>query len=420
MDSRSPNHLKAIDFWYMTSRILVLVLAILCFCCESKKEIPFGYNDLVGEWELVEIRGGLPKPEPLRLSWSALGPQDWKRLTIHPDSTIETREIQMIMTRPDNHRRYTFPDYKFRFRIQQDSLSLFSIQDQQWSAGRKIHRVTRDSLIFKTGRNHFLKYRRALPLPDSLPTFDAIALSSSGCYGVCPIVNIIINSNGNVLFLGERNVDSLGFYKASIGSAQYKIIQDLFRRADIKNIDTNFETGDSDQEEITVTFIKDGKIYKTISDYGGAAPSNLVWACARLRHLHQWIPLTKLSTAELPVYQNLHFFNFLKGNTLCELTQSESFLLWSYLYQGRSSAQQAAPRFRLRSVRNYIWFPENENIDNDPYNTTKEAEISNIQTDGRLYTFFIKGQKPVTIDIGFNFFDHNYDKSCFRPLKEYE
>ncbi len=158
------------------------------------------------------------------------------------------------------------------------------------------------------------------------------------------------------------------------------------------------------KEEITITFLKDGRIYKTITDYGGNAPADLVWAYARLRHLHCWIKLTKLSNTELPAYLRMRFLSFMKGNTICGLTQSESFLLWSYLYKGKQTTQLATPRFNLR---NFLWSP-----DNNEYSD----EANNIRTDGRLYTFFVKGQKPVTIDIGFNFFDRNYDNACFSQM----
>ncbi len=83
------------------------------------------------------------------------------------------------------------------------------------------------------------------------------------------------------------------------------------------------------EEEITITFLKDDRIYKTITDYGGNAPADLVWAYARLRHLHRWIRLTKLSNTELPAYLRMRFLSlherkyYLLAYTIGELPAME-------------------------------------------------------------------------------------------------
>ena len=391
------------------SRILVAVLAVILLCigCSEKKSF-FQYSDLVGEWELVD-RADLDKPYVPYINGGSLGPCDRRVLVFHADSTVEIREMQIKTdySNPYYSKTFSFPDYKFPFAIRQDSLkilqdslSFFNFEDSTWFIGMPIRRLTSDTLILQTGENDSLLYRRAAPLPETLPVFDAIVLSATNsyCRSTTPIINIMIRADGRVLFHCERSIDSTGIYKATLTPEQYATIQNLFRRADIKNTEMDFfyKERPPGSEQISITFLKDGRIYKTITDYGSSAPADLMWAIVRLRHLYLQLALTKLADSELSVYENMRPFYLRHGTMYYRITPSESFLLWSYLRKGKLTAEHATGR--------------NLYISHITDGAFSNGESCTMKTDGQRYTFLVKGKTPVTIDIGFNFIEQNLSK----------
>jgi hypothetical protein len=49
-----------------------------------------------------------------------------------------------------------------------------------------------------------------------------------------------------------------------------------------------------------------------------------------------------------------------------------------------------------------------------------EKKVEKISTDGRVYYFEIKGEVPISIDIGFNFVDRNEQFMKFNEKKVYD
>ena len=133
---------------------------------------------------------------------------------------------------------------------------VFNRTDSTWENIGLIKSLTNDKMILvsKWGRESiFLRHSNK---SDST-NIDAIALSSSGCFGTCPIVNIIIESNGNVTFYGERYVDKLGFYEGQISKENFLKISDEFSKAGIETLDQNFAVGHTDDERsLQLLFLK--------------------------------------------------------------------------------------------------------------------------------------------------------------------
>jgi hypothetical protein len=220
-----------------------------------------------------------------------------------------------------------------------------------------------------------------------------------------------------VVYFGERNVDSLGFYKALVPKEIFQKISNGFRRAGIEGLKQEYFAPWSDDGEISTTFSLRDKFVNSIKDYGKVGPNELVWAYSPLMFLFQSIELQRLDTTEIPFYLDLHYFRFEKGNEVCELTKSESFLLWNYLRQGLRVDRPFERRFSLSYVRNYIWA---SNDLEDSYDIQAEKKVEKISTDGRVYYFEIKGEDPISIDIGFNFFDINEQFMKFKEKKVYD
>ncbi len=273
-----------------------------------------------------------------------------------------------------------------KFTITDDSLKFYSLSKKSWE-GYKILTLNNDTLIVRKDStiNTFLKLKSKL---NKTPSFDKIILSTSACFGPCPILQIIISTKGDVVFYGQNFTSKKGIYSGKITKAEYEQLQNNFRKTDFSVLKNKYEAGATDLSTTTTTFLKGDTIYKTVSDYGGDAPTQFVWAYEPLVNLYQTI---KLSPLKYPEYMSsLHsLLAFQKGDQIFGLAETEKFLFQYYLMNGKISTFKFKPRFKIQAF--------------------KEPDLKgryNILTDGRYFTLISNG-KPVTIDIGFNFYDVN-------------
>lgn len=336
------------------------------------------------------------------------------------DSIVDTKRRYFKVTKSETRKsEYKFIGTTTHYKILGDSLRLFNMTDSIWEKGKYLKKITEDSLILinSNGRKQtFLRYNNKA---DNSEYVDLVALSSSGCFGTCPIMNIIIDSTGGVVFYGERHIDKLGFFEGKIPKERFNKIKNELRDVHIKKLERDYSVDWTDDETISTTFISKNEFVNSIEDYGEVGPVELIWIYTSLRYLFQDIELKRLDSTKIPFYLDLHYFRFERGSEICNLTQSESFLLWNYLRKGSHVETTATNRFQVNFVRNYTWFPHYDEMD-DPYKEKSEEKVRTITTDGRFYTFDIMGQEKVTIDIGFNFFDLNQKFLRFREKGEYD
>jgi hypothetical protein len=375
---------------------------------------------IIGNWQLMNETISEPIDSITIGAFDSFGiPERGTAYTFINDSLIDTRtEYYKVIKFNGRRREFQFLGTQTKYKITNDTLKIYDLIDSIWYAGRKITKLTSDSLILVDAdgqRQVFLRHEYNI---DSDPVFDQISLSTSGCFGSCPIINIIIDSTGYVLFYGERYVSKIGYYEGKITRDKFKAIEKEFRKAQILDLKEEYAAGWSDDETISTTFLKQGEIKKSIEDYGRSGPDELVWAYSSLRYLFQDIALKKLDSTKIPPYLNLHFLRFERGDQILSLTQSESFLLWNYLRKGSLVQVKFDGKYHMKFTRNYTWAPSADELD-DAYNEQVENKVKNIVTDGRYYTFAIRGQPSLTIDIGFDFLKQNKSLE-FRKRKEYE
>ncbi len=404
----------------------ILILTLYLFSCQEK-----GTKDLiVGNWKLApttEQQIDIEESATLQLEPPELSlppppgiPYRGISFTFLNDSVVDTRREYYKVTRSYTEgREYRFLGTTTKYKIVGDSLKIYNLTDSVWESGKLITMLTDDTLTLTGSDGKKMVFLRNEYILDKDPLFDQIALSSSGCFGSCPIINIIIKSSGDVVYYGEMYVDKLGFYETHISEEEFSRIESEFRKADILKLKKEYSVSWTDDEAISTTFCNRDTIINSIEDYGKAGPDELVWAYPSLRYLFQDLQLRKIDSTQLPPYLDLHFFKFEIGNEVCALTQSESFLLWDYLRKGKIAQFSFEETFTLRFVRNYTWSPSYHEIEN-PYNKEKEEMVKKIVTDGRYYTFDLVGQKPLTIDIGFNYLSVNNKTFQFREKNGYD
>jgi hypothetical protein len=391
-------------------------IASFCLFVAISCKRQHSYKLLIGHWKIVKTKDSIYNnmpPPPF---------DDGERRGYYEfinDSLVDNKRPYFQTTESANSiRQHKFLGTITRYEIEEDSLKIFSPRDSTWENIGFLKSLTDHKMILVNKRGKESVFLRHSYENDS-PEIDAIALSSSGCFGTCPITNIIIESDGNVTFYGERYINQIGFFEGQISEERFEQIRDEFNKAGIKNLVQNFSVRHSDDETISTTFSFKNKFINSIKDYGKAGPDELVWGYNSLRYLFQGLELRQLDSTIVPFYLDLHYFRFEKGKEICDLTQSESFLLWNYLRKGTLKGGGAPAKYSVQFFRNYTWFPGYDEM-NDPYREKMEEKVNKITTNGQLYTFDITGQRPVTIDIGFNFFEVNQKFLSFRSRGEYD
>lgn len=387
----------------------ISILTIVSCKNQSRTEL------LIGNWKMIEDtvdQEGMRPPlhiEGRGVSYEFIN-----------DSIVDTKRKYYKISRSETReRRYKFLGTKTKYKFEGDSIKFFDLTDSTWENGRYLKTLTKDSLVLLNAAGERFVFLRHTYKDENTEDINVIALSSSGCFGTCPIINIIIESNGAVTFYGERYIDQIGFFEGQITKETFNRIRADFKKSVINGLAQNYSVGWTDDETISTTFVSNDKFVNSIEDYGEAGPDELVWAYSSLRYLFEDLRLTKLDSTKVPFYLDLHYFRFEKGNEICDLTQSESFLLWNYLRKGIMVQNQATNKYNMGFVRNYTWFPSYDEME-DPYKEKTEEKVKRITTDGQLYTFEVKGLNTVTIDIGFNFFDINQKFLSFREKGEYD
>lgn len=313
-------------------------------------------------------------------------------LTFNSDYTLEN---QSGFYKSNGKLQPTYLGTHSQYKFQKDSLFIFEPDSNRWNY-HSILKLTQDTLIIKWTYDTLTLTRyqvKNYPLPD----FDKIVVSftDGGRYGYT-CMNMIIGADRTISYEDNCDPRKKGFFTGFISLPQYKRLLDGFKHVDINSLKGDYYPNTKiEQDEFTITFVKDGKLIKSVTDYGYVAPWDFFLAYNPLIYLHQSIWLKKDTVPEfMSAYQNIFSASLKRGKKRyrdeLQFRDSETFLLFHYILKGKICSTSFKTRFQLVAQ----------------YNRFKE---SNIDTDGRYYKFIVNG-KPVTVDIGFNYYDLNASK----------
>lgn len=294
------------------------------------------------------------------------------------------------------------------FKINNDSIYIKSLSNGKWEFKWKFVSRKNDTLKLAIDDTTFVLFKKLNYNLNNSINFDQIIFSSSGCYGTCPIIDISITKEGNILFQGEGYTKPLGFYSGNLDNKTKNHIFNKFRRANPLKLKDSYSVNHSDDQSLTTTFIKNGKIVKTIHDYGMAGTNELIWAYTAISNIHKKISLNTLAFDE-PFYPKLHYFNFKKNDLILSLEKSESFYLWTELKKSKQTDKEFKSKYKLIFSGNYTyWGPDPNEARQHKY------EINSITTDGQFYKFKFKNNKTKTYDLNYNFIDRNFKTTNFK------
>lgn len=310
------------------------------------------------------------------------GYYDWNKFYNDTVTDRETRVIQYLGA-------------ETKYKISKKSLRIFNPASKKWDAFG-ISKITKDTLILKNYKG-LITFSKNIYNTSKVPDFDAIIVSSSSCYGACPANEIMISKKGDVLYKGNFYVKKKGWYTSKIAQSQFKKISERFQKANYMVLKDDYYTTVTDNRSVSVSFIKNGKIFKTIEDYADSAPKELIWAYVPVTMLAQKLDLNPKQVT--PFLSNTIFNSSLTtGDNLksMELTASEGFYLVSLLLDAKVT--------NATFNDNYDW----------SYST---PAVTKITTDGRYYKIRYIDDKIEIRDIGFNFITENKLKNKLETIK---
>jgi hypothetical protein len=291
------------------------------------------------------------------------------------------------------------------YKINEDSIFIKNPLTEKWEFRWTFSKRENDTLELADGRG-LSKYKKLHYNLDTLPDFDQIIHSSSGCFGSCPIIDIAVDKEGNVLTQGKGYVKPLGFYAGHIDAKTKNYIFEKFRKSNPLQLNDRYSFSHSDDQTFTTTFIKERKIVKTIYDYGMAGTQDLIWAYIATLNTYSIIQLDSLPLEKV-LYPELNCCFSLKRNGLIlPLEKSEIFYLWTELKKSNQTDKTFKPE-----IKHSFFCNKNKTNQN-------ECEIKSFSTDWRYYKFEFKNKKSITLDLGYNFIEQNFKPTDFKKQEE--
>jgi len=396
-----------------TKTIILLTLALLTLSCNQEAKRNQQLKDLlIGEWERCKEEpkwfGDIQPPPPPPGFNKTMGIEFFQDSVEFFNGFFQA-DIDSITGK--HIAKYC--GNRVPYFIKQDSIIIKNVFDYPMQFEWKFVSLLNDTLTFALDDSTTIKFKRLEYNIDTIPDFDQIIYSSSGCYGRCPIIDISIDKNNHIFFQGEGYVKKLGFFEGQLDNNMKKYIFDKFKKANPLQLEKEYAVGHTDDQNITTTYIKDGKIIKTISDYGGVGVNELMWAYVPIANLYNTVILNRIIDDE-PLYPKYHYYTFEKGRLILPLEKSESFYLWTELKKSQITNQNFSPEYKITMTWNSYYIGPDANKRRHKYEPKK------ITTDGQFFKFEYKNAPSVTYDLGYNFIERNFEKSDFRNREEWE
>ncbi|KOY87787.1 hypothetical protein AD998_18090 [bacterium 336/3] len=321
-------------------KIVLLILSIILLFGSCKKNNDEHFKKaIVGEWVFAKAEEKNP-PKKAEVVTEFSPDIYWKRAyQFYENDSCEyklgffdryhdkkTQDIMML-----------FKGTETQYKIEDDSLKIYFPNIDKWRS-TKIKSIMADTLTLQFNDSTFAKFAKRRYTINQNESYDQIIISSSECCGSCPISNISIHKSGEVLYDGERFNLINGLYTSYITPQLYAKLELEFKKVGIDTLKTRYTRGVKGISTITITFIKNNHIYKTIVNEDYEAPDELYWAYLPVWFLHQRLHL-KPYTHQKPaiayrnsLYREEHISQ-IGSKKIIYLKQSEAFFLQTELFK---------------------------------------------------------------------------------------
>jgi hypothetical protein len=375
----------------MKSILLFIPVILLLFSCCANNEDKLK-KQLIGEWVFFEKR-----PSHINTAYPPPpSPFPDNGFTFYEDGKCECKLDYFRIIRDEEGNRHGISLGNItKYKIWNDSIGIYNLSDSTWLK-RKILLLHKDSIGLQTEDSTYNVYIRPKYIINPEEKYDKIIVSSSGCYGSCPVMNICINQDGFMIYEGLKHNTPNGLFTSTLTTKEFQQIETRFKKASISALREEYLAGWTDDEEVSITFVKNNKIFKSVRDYGHQSPKELIWAYMPVRYLYQHIKLQPYKSKVPDLYDlSIEFETKLQ---ICSLLQSESFYLKTELYKSKEVSLPFDAKYTIT-----YWTDDN-------YTET-------IYTDGRYFKIHEKNQWR-TLDLGYNFLAKNNLMGRFRKKTE--
>lgn len=369
----------------LIARLLTLAIIVSTFCSCNRNHLD--QTLLIGDWSSVEING------PYVFIFQADGICDYKQgfITNLGGQTV-LHTLKYLGTRT-------------KYYVDSDSLKILNlayskyshIWGKQWT-GWFISKLTKDSLVFSLEDGSTSIFRKNHLDTSPVNLFDQVIVHTAGCFGDCPAGFTMVSRSGQIDYKSEFFNTVKVAYRSKISHQLFDSIESAFKISNFLHLKNHYAAGRTDQSTTELTFIKDNKIIKEISDYGYASPTDFKYAYQRFSTLYQFLKLTKLNHDEL---DSLGIFLTLKNirDQVYGPSNCEQFYLISMLR-----------RHQIKSA-NFI-FSERYFIVSPHFGKTltysfEKGIIKNAVTDGQIFKITTQSGKTHYYDLGFNYIKKN-------------
>ncbi len=367
----------------MKISLQILFLLLMITSCKSEKQKRFE-KEIIGEWNYVKEQAISKQKENESEEPSSPFFKSFGGFIFKENGNVIDKKgfFNFYENKSREERIVKYIGDSTLYKINDDSLKILNPINKSWN-NYKIISINSDSLILQKHENYYIKYLKANYKLNPKETYDKIIISSSGCYGTCPIMNIEFNKNGNIYYWGKNYNLINGFYISKISNSEYNSIENSFKKSNPLKLNNHYSIPVTDLNTITVTFVKNNKIIKTVYDYANQAPSEFIMAYQKAMYSYQKMKLEKdKRIVRLPKSM---LFSINKRNTQLLLLQSERFLLLNAIRNGNIVSKEFNPIYKLTFYNEHNL--ETENI---------------IYSDGRYFRF-----DKYIYDIGYNFMEQN-------------
>lgn len=381
---------------------LLFVLVLLLVSCQKEK--PLTTQEMIlGSWKAVDTTTS----EDYRHRYGDLRGFDFLN-----DSVCDYKLGYFYFDLKEYHNYKVDENYKqpndfvkylgtrTSYSISKDTFKIFDKGEEKKELIYHVLKFTKDTLIledYDSEDKDILTLVKQNYEINKQHQFDGVIVSGSHCFGSCPISNILIEATGDVKYLGIDYVGAKGFKTSKITREQFNEIATLFYKADYFNMKNYYYAEVTDNQTVSIAFLKDGKIIKSIRDYASSAPTELIWAYRPVQFLNQQLKFTEW---KVPDYMTFKYFLYAtlsdKRNNRLYLTSAESFYLISTLIEGKEVDKVFEEKYRF---------------------DFGNKDIQNIFTDGRFFKFKFKNKDTKIIDIGFNFLESSNLVDTFEKTK---
>ncbi len=366
--------------------IFFLLIFIFFFSCEKKEE-----NLLIGNWCLDE-----------RLKNEDYDSFDEEKfgLNIINDSVLEYKfgfyeDVPTLMKVINFDRRILnmkinslrFLGTKTKYKVKDSTLLFWDKSDSIWIE-YKIKKSNQKNLILEDQNQKEYNLTKTENNYNNSTLYDAIIVDREGGFGCCGINTTYINRKGEMYFKGLGYNTNEKDFKTQLDLKTVTQIFDNFDKMDILKMDDSYQRSVTDGQINSITFIKNGKIVKSIQNYANKAPLDFFAAYNELSYLYQKVK--KKNDIVFHFDNRIHFPSFENKKGQNKIYNSELFLLELELMKGKVCDINFEPKYNLNFS-----------------NLNQGFLFNKIETDGRYYKFIYKNNTSKTIDIGYNFIEIN-------------